>query len=118
MSAGRASARTAGIAKADLALSTITDTMSPPDVRRTTRNRESGAWINIQPTFVNGLSLSRDEFRDGMRMRYGLEVLWLQKNCDGCGGKFSVEHRLKCKKGGLVVGHHDEIKSELAFLAE
>ena len=117
MSAGRTNARTAGIAKADLSLTTITDKMSHADSRRTDRNREAGAWINIQPTYINGLSLSRDEFRDGLRMRYGLELQGLQKKCDGCGVNFSVEHGLKCKKGGLVIGRHDEVKDELAALA-
>ena len=43
MSAGRANARTAGIAKADLSLTTITDKMSHTDSHQTDQNREAGA---------------------------------------------------------------------------
>ena len=81
------------------------------------RNKETGAWLNIIPTIVNGMSLSKMEFRDGLRMRYGIGLEDLPCKCDGCGAKFSVEHALACKQGGLVVGRHDEIKDEIAELA-
>ena len=75
MSAGRANTRTTGIATADSTLSQLIVGMSPPEARRAEQNKEAGAWISIQPTFVNGLSLSKDEWRDGIRiMRYGLEL--------------------------------------------
>ena len=50
-------------------------------------------------------------------MRYGLELKDLQKKCDGCGCRFSVEHALKCKQGGLVVGRHNEVRDECGALA-
>ena len=50
-------------------------------------------------------------------MRYGIGLDDLPKVYDGCGAKFSVEHALSCKKGGLVVGRHNEIRDELAYLA-
>jgi hypothetical protein len=41
----------------------------------------------------------------------------LQSHCDGCGAKFSVRHGLECKKGGLVISRHNEIRDELSYLA-
>ena len=35
--------------------------MDAQDAQRTTRNSDMGAWISVQPTLVNGLSLSKDE---------------------------------------------------------
>ena len=93
-------------------LSTITVPMSPFNTCQTTRNTENGAWISIQPTLVNGLSLSKEKWRDAMRRRYGLELLDLPKYCDGCGAKFTIKHALACKKGGLVVGRYNEVKAE------
>ena len=39
------------------------------------------------------------------------------KRCDGCGVRFSVEHELSCKKGGLVCQCHDNIRDEAGQLA-
>ena len=50
-------------------------------------------------------------------MRYGITLEGLPQKCDDCGAKFSVEHALVYKDGGLVVERHDEIKDELAELA-
>jgi hypothetical protein len=37
--------------------------------------------------------------------------------CDGCNQKFSTRHALECKKGGLVISRHNEIRDELSDLA-
>ena len=37
--------------------------------------------------------------------------------CDGCQQKFSVRHALECKRGGLVISRHNEIRDELSDLA-
>ena len=50
-------------------------------------------------------------------MRYGIGLDDFPKVCDGCGANILVEHVLSCKKGGLVVGRHNEIRDELAYLA-
>ena len=66
--------------------------------------KSTESWLTITPTIINGLSLSKGEFRDGMSLRYGFEFNELPKRCDGCGAKFTIGHALSCKKGGLVVG--------------
>ena len=37
--------------------------------------------------------------------------------CDGCGSQFSTGHALECRKGGLVIHRHNEIKDALGDLA-
>ena len=51
-------------------------------------------------------------------MRYCLEPLDLNTTCDGCGAKFTVQHALACKVGGLVTLRHNEVKEELMNLCQ
>ena len=37
--------------------------------------------------------------------------------CDGCGDKFTFQHALECRKGGLVTQRHNEVKDALGDLA-
>ena len=41
----------------------------------------------------------------------------VETQASGCGAKFALDHALTCKKGGLVIGRHDEVKNELADMA-
>ena len=43
--------------------------------------------------------------------------LHLPKTCDGCTHQFTLQHALGCKKGGLVIFRHNEIRDELGYLA-
>jgi len=69
------------------------------------------------PSTVNGTELSAQEYRDAILLRYGRAPGDLPSHCDGCGQKFDVRHALECKKGGLVILRHDEIRNELSDLA-
>lgn len=90
----------------------LTTPMPPFVVRQTTHNTKTGVWVSIQTTLLNVISLSTDKWRDTIQRRYGLELVDLPKCCDSFGTKFIIEHALACKKGGLVVGHHNELKAE------
>ena len=85
--------------------------------RQTTRNTETGAWISVQPTLVNGLFLSKDEWRDAMRRSYGLGLVDKPQYCEGCGTKFTINHVIACKKDGLVVGRYNEVKADTDRIA-
>ena len=50
-----------------------------------------------------------------MKQQYGLDMLDMQKCCDSCGAKFSIEHALVCKKGVLGVGCHNEVNTEIGI---
>lgn len=77
----------------------------------------NGGWLSLMPSENNGTTLSRLEFQDGIRLRYGLKPLLLPPKCDGCSGSFTLEHALNCRKGGLIIRRHDDLKEELGFLA-
>jgi hypothetical protein len=74
--------------------------------------KSTGAWITAMPDTLNGTDLSSEEFRDGLRLRYGLRPTNLPTTCDGCTKSFSVEHALSCKVGGLVTLRHNVMAGE------
>ena len=50
--------------------------------RRMGRSKETGAWLNSLPNTLNGTVLSEEEFRDSLRLRFGLAPLKLPSTCD------------------------------------
>jgi stress-induced morphogen len=54
--------------------------------------------------------------------RQSASEIYLQSHCDqgcdGCSQKFSVQRVLERKKGGSVISRHNEIRDELADLAD
>jgi hypothetical protein len=84
----------------------------PATARRMRRSTQTGAWLTAMPNALNGTELSEEEFRDNLRLRFGLHPLSLPAQCDGCNQKFTVEHALSCKKGGLVLLRHNDVAAE------
>ena len=62
------------------------------------RQHETGAWLNCFPFARLGMTLSAQEFRSGLSMRYDLTLDDLPLSCDGCGKKYSTRHAFKCHK--------------------
>ena len=62
------------------------------------------------------MELSWEEFRDNLRLRYGLMPQDIPATCDGCGKKFLIEHALSCPKGGLVLARHNDAAKEWGAL--
>ena len=54
-------------------------------LHRATRN---GSWLSAVPDRINVTELSLYEFRDNLRLRYGLMPQDIHATCDGCGKKF------------------------------
>jgi hypothetical protein len=76
------------------------------------RAKGTGAWLTATPNTLNGTELSVDEFRDCIRMRFGLTPSSLPHRCEGCRQRFSVDHAMTCKKGGLVMLRHNDVAAE------
>ncbi len=72
----------------------------------------AGLWLSVISDRLNGNSLSAEEFRDNLRLRYNLLPLDMPQLCDGCGAPMTVEHALCCKVGGLVHIRHDDVADE------
>ena len=54
----------------------------------------NGVWISAIPHRLNITELSREEFWDNLRLRYGLMPQDIPTTCDGCGKKFLIERAL------------------------
>ena len=78
----------------------------------------NGAWLSAAPHCLNGTELSREEFRDNLRLRYELMPQDIPTTCDGCIKKFSIDHALSCPKGGLVLARYDDAAKEWGALGD
>jgi hypothetical protein len=103
--------------KHDWTLASIILTLSCNNRRKILRGQETGRWLLVMASVVNGTQLLAQEYRDALLLHYVRSPADLQSHCDGCGQKFSVKHALGCKKGGLVISCHNEIQDELSNLA-
>ncbi len=91
----------------------------PPELQRIlTRGKKTGQFCTVHPSDLHGTVLSPLEIRDAWHIRWGMEPPDLPESCDGCNADFTVRHALSCKKGGLPILRHNEIRDELADFAE
>ena len=89
------------------------------DKKRTIeRQNRTGAWLNCFPFLRLGMTLSAQEFRTGLALRYDLALSDLPTSCDGCGAKYSVRHAYKCHCGGLLTHAHNDVTCELICLLQ
>ncbi len=61
------------------------------------------------PNCLNGTKLSQDEFADSLWLQLRLALRGLPDGWDGCGHRFSFGHAMACRKGGLVLLHHNSV---------
>jgi hypothetical protein len=100
-------------------LETIISEMSDVQRRAVKRIGEerTSAWLTVLPLAQHHFDLSEMEFRDALALRYHKPLLRAPAFCDGCSEPFSVRHALKCKKGGLIILRHNEIRDAVGDLA-
>lgn len=90
-----------------------------PGMRRSVMRNIDGrtsCWLTALPLSYYHFDFSPVEFRDALFLRYGKLPLNLPDKCDGCGGEVSLQHLLDCKRGGLVIQRHNEIRDSLGDL--
>ena len=91
--------------------------MSKDNKRTILRGKDTGGWLYVLPSAVNGTELLAQEFHDRVLLRYARSPPDLPSQCDGCNAVFSIRHALECKEGGLVIIHYNEIQDGLVDLA-
>ena len=60
--------------------------------------------------------MSWEEFRDNLRLGYGLMPQDIPATCNGCGKRFTIEHALSFPNGGIVLERHDDAAKEMVAL--
>ena len=85
-------------------------------VERAKLNDLSG-WLTVLPMSQNHFDLTAQEFCDALALRYQKPLLNVPSNCDGCGSPFSLDHALICRKGGLIIQRHNEVRDAVGDLA-
>jgi hypothetical protein len=104
------------VGEGEVLLSAIKSAASQMAVRRIERAKLTGAWLTVMPDKLNGTVLSAEEFRDSLRLRFGLTPSSLPSQCDGCGQRFTVEHAMTCRKGGMIISRHNDVCAEWGHL--
>ena len=80
-------------------LSSLLGKMSYMEVRLNDIAREQGSssWLTVLLIKRLGFDLSKSDFWDAVRLRYGLPLKRLPSNC-GCSKSYNVQHAILCKK--------------------
>ena len=81
------------------------------------KDSKMSSWLNVLPIAKHHFDLSDREFRDALSIRYRKPLLSLPINCDGCGASFDLSHALSCRRGGLVIQRHNEVRDAFGDLA-
>ena len=74
-------------------------------IQRVVKGKTS-TWLTVLPVSHYHFDLSPSEFRDALAIRYHQPLTKLPADCDGCGGEFTPQHALDCRKGGLIIERH------------
>ena len=93
-------------------LKEILPNLSDQMKRKLTMVQETGAsnWLSALPIRERGFSLNKQEFTDGLALRYGWIVKGLPEVSCACGENFDERHAMCCQKGGFISIRHDEIR--------
>ena len=78
---------------------------------------KASSWLTTLPLDWLGYTLNRQEFRDGIAMRYNWKIKDMPAYC-GCGKENDIDHSLTSKKGGFVILRHNNIREEVCYYAQ
>ena len=87
-------------------------------IQKLAAQKGSSSWLSALPMQSYGYSLNKNDFRDGICLRYGWNIQGIAKH-SACSEKNSVDHALTCKKGGYVSFRHTVlVETEADLLRE
>ena len=71
---------------------------------------KTSGWLTTLPSTDNNTGLDVAQFRDALTMRYGRHPPGLVARWDHCNQPLTVDHALCCKRYGLVICRHNELR--------
>ena len=77
--------------------------------------KHASLWLTTLPLKNEGYALTKQQFWDLIRIRYGWQLKRLPVNCE-CGSSFTVDHAMSCKKGGFISLRHNHLRNITANL--
>ena len=97
------------------ALSWLHEKMSYMKIRLNDVAQEQGSssWLTVLPIKPLLFNLSKLDFCEAVRLRYGIPLKRLPSNC-GCSKPYNVQYGISCKKGGSVTLRHNELRDNIA----
>jgi hypothetical protein len=100
-------------------LTQLMETYSPSKKRALERisDERTSSWLSVLPVARDNFDLSAREFRDALALRYQRPLAKAPTHCDGCGQDFTISHALSCKKGGLIIMRHNEIRDAVGDIS-
>ena len=66
-------------------------------------------WFTVLPITEVGFELSKQQFLDSVRLRFGREISNLPTSCSYV-SKFDIQYSISCKKGGFIYTSHDDLR--------
>ena len=98
------------------ALSALLSSVSASARRAIERAVDFGVsgWLTVLPLAQYHFDLSPQQFHDALSLRYNRSLILMPPTCDGYGAAFTLSD---CRRGGLVVRRHNEIRDALGDLA-
>ena len=99
------------------ALEKLREKMTSSEKKANDIARSEGAsiWLTTLPLKEENYVLNKQEFSDGLYMRYMWELKNLPSNC-ACDAKFTLEHALSCHLGGYIIQRHNNLRDLAAIL--
>ena len=75
----------------------------------------ASAWLTALPIQAHGFWLSKQDFRDGLALRYNWRLEGVPVTCV-CGSVFTPDHALICSFGGYPTIRHNELRDLMGSL--
>ena len=73
--------------------------------------------MTVHLAIVNRRELGVQEWQYSLFLIYGVYPPDITRSCEGCKAKFSIYHYLDCKKGGLIMALHNELRERVLDLS-
>ena len=78
-------------------------------------SKGSSSWLTALPLSKHGFHLSKQDFWDGLKLRYDWPLYDTLRTCT-CGVPFTPAHAMCCQRGGFLTICHNEVRDLVGYL--